>query len=132
VRWRQQQQQPVSGAAAPQRWWRGAHSSPAPQQARWRCCWLRCRAVAAPCAHRPTNPTKPTHAPPLTPQQECFNAGYASFNLEPVQYSSTAAAGYAEANKYGSDPKGVDKYGNEPMPAKVSGGDWVLRREELG
>lgn len=49
--------------------------------------------------------------------QECFSAGYASFNLEPVQYSTTAAAGYAEANKY--DPKGVDKYGHEAMPAKV-------------
>jgi hypothetical protein len=50
--------------------------------------------------------------------QECFTAGYASFNLEPVQYSTTAAAGYPEANKY--DPKGVDKYGHETMPAKVS------------
>jgi len=49
--------------------------------------------------------------------QECFSAGYASFNLEPVQYSTTAAAGYAEANKY--DPKGVDKYGHETIPAKV-------------
>lgn len=49
--------------------------------------------------------------------QECFSAGYASFNLEPVQYSTTAAAGYAEANKY--DPKCVDKYG-EALPAKVS------------
>lgn len=52
--------------------------------------------------------------------QECFTAGYASFNLEPVQYSTTAAAGYPEANKY--DPKGVDKYGHESIPAKVSGG----------
>lgn len=50
--------------------------------------------------------------------QECFSAGYASFNLEPVQYSTTAAAAYPEANKY--DPKGVDKYGHEAMPAKVS------------
>jgi hypothetical protein len=49
--------------------------------------------------------------------QECFSAGYASFNLEPVQYSTSAAAAYPEANKY--DPKGVDKYGHEGMPAKV-------------
>lgn len=54
----------------------------------------------------------------LSCMQECFTAGYASFNLEPVQYSTTAAAGYAEANKY--DPKGVDKYGHETIPAKVS------------
>jgi hypothetical protein len=50
--------------------------------------------------------------------QECFNAGYASFNLEPVQYSTSAAPGYPEANKY--DPKGVDKYAHETIPAKVS------------
>lgn len=57
----------------------------------------------------------------LCAMQECFSAGYASFNLEPVQYSTTAAAGYQEANlgnKY--DPKGVDKYGHETIPAKVS------------
>lgn len=48
--------------------------------------------------------------------QECFSAGYASFNLEALQYSTSAAPGaYAEmANKY--DPKlggGPDKYGSE-------------------
>jgi hypothetical protein len=44
--------------------------------------------------------------------QECFSAGYASFNLDQVQYStSTAAGNYQEVNKY--DPKAAEKFGSE-------------------
>lgn len=68
--------------------------------------------------HGSLPPTLPLVFCALVLVQECFSAGYASFNLEPVQYSTTAAAGgYAEANKY--DPKGMDKYGHETIPAKV-------------
>eukprot|EP00879_Flechtneria_rotunda_P003541 GHRR01003775.1.p1 GENE.GHRR01003775.1~~GHRR01003775.1.p1 ORF type:complete len:313 (+),score=114.22 GHRR01003775.1:394-1332(+) len=64
---------------------------------------------------------------------ECFSTAYASFNLEQVQYSTTApaAAGYPELNKYESskyETKGLEKYesskyGNEPAKVMVSHDD---------
>jgi hypothetical protein len=49
--------------------------------------------------------------------QECFSAGYASFNMEQVQYSTTAGGVYPDmANKY--DPKQMDRFSSQEQ-AKV-------------
>jgi hypothetical protein len=49
--------------------------------------------------------------------QECFSAGYASFNMEQVQYSTTAGGVYPDmANKY--DPKQMDRFSTQEQ-AKV-------------
>eukprot|EP00878_Enallax_costatus_P015798 GHUV01016555.1.p1 GENE.GHUV01016555.1~~GHUV01016555.1.p1 ORF type:complete len:317 (+),score=103.84 GHUV01016555.1:252-1202(+) len=58
---------------------------------------------------------------------ECFSAAYASFNMEQVQYSTTAppAAQFSEMNKY--DPRMSDKYAphdslsSKPNTASKSG-----------
>lgn len=48
---------------------------------------------------------------------ECFSAGYASFNMEQVQYSTTAGGVYPDmANKY--DPKQMDRFSQQEQ-AKV-------------
>ncbi|KAF6254017.1 hypothetical protein COO60DRAFT_360665 [Scenedesmus sp. NREL 46B-D3] len=48
---------------------------------------------------------------------ECFSAGYASFNMEQVQYSPTAGGVYPDmANKY--DPKQMDRFSSQEQ-AKV-------------
>jgi hypothetical protein len=53
--------------------------------------------------------------------QECFSAGYASFNLEQVQYSTTAgAAAYPEANKY--DPRMSEQLPSKPNTASGKAG----------
>jgi hypothetical protein len=52
--------------------------------------------------------------------QECFSAGYASFNMEQVQYSTTAGGVYPDmANKY--DPKQMDRFSTQEQ-AKVRQG----------
>ncbi|KAF6251551.1 hypothetical protein COO60DRAFT_607628 [Scenedesmus sp. NREL 46B-D3] len=52
---------------------------------------------------------------------ECFSAGYASFNLEQVQYSTTAgAAAYPEANKY--DPRMSEQLPSKPNTASGKAG----------
>jgi hypothetical protein len=49
--------------------------------------------------------------------QECFSAGYASFNMEQVQYSTTAVGVYPDmTNKY--DPKQMDRFSSQEQ-AKV-------------